>query len=39
MSSWFGGGQGSEPQGPDPIFAAKTEMEMYTGKKEGVYLF
>lgn len=27
--NFFGGGQ-QEPQGPDPVFAAKTEMEMYT---------
>ena len=27
--NFFGGGQ-QEPQGPDPIFAAKTELEMYT---------
>lgn len=27
--NFFGGQQ--EPQGPDPVFAAKTEMEMYTG--------
>mmetsp|Transcript_25044 Transcript_25044/g.41550 ORF Transcript_25044/g.41550 Transcript_25044/m.41550 type:complete len:104 (-) Transcript_25044:312-623(-) len=29
MSSIFGGGQAA-PQGPDPLFAATTEMEMYT---------
>jgi len=29
--NFFGGGQ-QEAQGPDPVFAAKTEMEMYTGK-------
>lgn len=29
--NFFGGGQ-QEPQGPDPVFAAKTEMEMYTGE-------
>jgi len=29
MAFFPGGGQ-SEPQGPDPVFAAKTEMEMYT---------
>eukprot|EP00529_Nitzschia_sp_RCC80_P034300 CAMPEP_0113452096 /NCGR_PEP_ID=MMETSP0014_2-20120614/6673_1 /TAXON_ID=2857 /ORGANISM="Nitzschia sp." /LENGTH=102 /DNA_ID=CAMNT_0000343463 /DNA_START=581 /DNA_END=889 /DNA_ORIENTATION=+ /assembly_acc=CAM_ASM_000159 len=28
--NFFGGGQQQQPQGPDPIFAAKTEMEMYT---------
>jgi len=28
--SLFGGGQEQQPQGPDPVFAAKTEMEMYT---------
>ena len=28
--SFFGGGQ-QQPQGPDPVFAAKTELEMYTG--------
>jgi len=28
--SFFGGGQQQQPQGPDPVFAAKTEMEMYT---------
>mmetsp|Transcript_5473 Transcript_5473/g.14843 ORF Transcript_5473/g.14843 Transcript_5473/m.14843 type:complete len:153 (-) Transcript_5473:400-858(-) len=28
--SFFGGGQPQQPQGPDPIFAAKTEVEMYT---------
>lgn len=27
--SFFGGGQ-QQQQGPDPVFAAKTEMEMYT---------
>jgi import inner membrane translocase subunit TIM10 len=27
--NFFGGGQ-EQPQGPDPVFAAKTEMEMYT---------
>mmetsp|Transcript_26858 Transcript_26858/g.30698 ORF Transcript_26858/g.30698 Transcript_26858/m.30698 type:complete len:107 (-) Transcript_26858:306-626(-) len=27
--SFFGGGQ-QQPQGPDPMFAAQTEMEMYT---------
>mmetsp|Transcript_93115 Transcript_93115/g.260393 ORF Transcript_93115/g.260393 Transcript_93115/m.260393 type:complete len:102 (+) Transcript_93115:91-396(+) len=27
--NFFGGGQ-QQPQGPDPVFAAKTEMEMYT---------
>uniref|UniRef100_A0A6T5YYM4 Mitochondrial import inner membrane translocase subunit n=1 Tax=Thalassionema nitzschioides TaxID=33649 RepID=A0A6T5YYM4_9STRA len=27
--SFFGGGQ-AQPQGPDPMFAAQTEMEMYT---------
>lgn len=32
MSSFFGGGQPQQPQGPDPVYAAKTEMEMYTGK-------
>lgn len=31
MSSFFGGGNASTPQGPEPLFAAKTEMEMYTG--------
>jgi hypothetical protein len=29
--SFFGGGQ-QQPQGPDPVFAAKTELEMYTGE-------
>ena len=29
--SFFGGGQPQEPQGPDPVYAAKVEMEMYTG--------
>jgi len=29
IMNFFGGQQ--EPQGPDPVFAAKTEMEMYTG--------
>jgi hypothetical protein len=30
--SFFGGGQQQQQQqGPDPVFAAKTEMEMYTG--------
>lgn len=28
--SFFGGGQPQQPEGPDPVFAAKTEMEMYT---------
>eukprot|EP00429_Kryptoperidinium_foliaceum_P006877 CAMPEP_0176023852 /NCGR_PEP_ID=MMETSP0120_2-20121206/11643_1 /TAXON_ID=160619 /ORGANISM="Kryptoperidinium foliaceum, Strain CCMP 1326" /LENGTH=88 /DNA_ID=CAMNT_0017357019 /DNA_START=45 /DNA_END=308 /DNA_ORIENTATION=+ len=28
--NFFGGGQQQQPQGPDPVFAAKTEMEMYT---------
>jgi hypothetical protein len=28
--SWFGGGP-QQPQGPDPVSAAKIEMEMYTG--------
>jgi import inner membrane translocase subunit TIM10 len=27
--NFFGGGQ-EQQQGPDPVFAAKTEMEMYT---------
>ena len=26
----FFGGQEQQPQGPDPVFAAKVEMEMYT---------
>uniref|UniRef100_A0A7S0Y8N1 Mitochondrial import inner membrane translocase subunit n=1 Tax=Pseudo-nitzschia delicatissima TaxID=44447 RepID=A0A7S0Y8N1_9STRA len=26
----FFGGEEAQPQGPDPVFAAKTEMEMYT---------
>jgi hypothetical protein len=30
--SFFGGGQQQQPQGPDPVVAAKVEMEMYTGK-------
>mmetsp|Transcript_11537 Transcript_11537/g.18517 ORF Transcript_11537/g.18517 Transcript_11537/m.18517 type:complete len:104 (+) Transcript_11537:114-425(+) len=30
MNFFGGGGQQQQPQGPDPIFAAKTEMEMYT---------
>ena len=30
MSGFFGGST-PQPQGPDPVFAAKTEMEMYTG--------
>ena len=34
MSSFFGGGQAQQPQGPDPVYAAKTEMEMYTGKDD-----
>mmetsp|Transcript_103314 Transcript_103314/g.154825 ORF Transcript_103314/g.154825 Transcript_103314/m.154825 type:complete len:103 (+) Transcript_103314:119-427(+) len=29
MNNFFGGGQ-EQPKGPDPVFAAKTEMEMYT---------
>lgn len=28
--NFFGGGQPEEPSGPDKVFAAKTEMEMYT---------
>jgi hypothetical protein len=28
--NFFGGGQ-QQQQGPDPVFAAKTEMEVYTG--------
>mmetsp|Transcript_34729 Transcript_34729/g.84203 ORF Transcript_34729/g.84203 Transcript_34729/m.84203 type:complete len:103 (+) Transcript_34729:70-378(+) len=28
--NFFGGGQEQQPQGPEPVFAAKTEMEMYT---------
>lgn len=28
--SFFGGGQ-QQSQGPDPVYAAKTELEMYTG--------
>lgn len=28
--NFFGGGNQQAPQGPDPVFAAKTEMEMYT---------
>ena len=32
MASFFGGGQPQQPQGPDPVVAAKVEMEMYTGK-------
>jgi len=28
--NFFGGGEEQKPQGPDPVFAAKTEMEMYT---------
>jgi hypothetical protein len=31
MNFFGGGGQQEKPQGPDPVFAAKTEMEMYTG--------
>jgi len=30
--NFFGGGQDQQPKGPDPVFAAKTEMEMYTGE-------
>lgn len=30
--SFFGGGRPQEPQGPDPVYAAKLEMEMYTGR-------
>lgn len=33
--NFFGGGQ-PQPQGPDPVFAAKTEMEVYTGAFPGV---
>jgi hypothetical protein len=29
--NFFGGGQQQQQQGPDPVFAAKTEMEVYTG--------
>lgn len=28
--NFFGGGSQQAQQGPDPVFAAKTEMEMYT---------
>jgi len=28
--NFFGGGQQQQQQGPDPVVAAKTEMEMYT---------
>jgi hypothetical protein len=28
--NFFGGGQ-QQPQGPDPVMAAKMEMEVYTG--------
>ncbi|VEU33691.1 unnamed protein product [Pseudo-nitzschia multistriata] len=28
--NFFGGGEEAKPAGPDPVFAAKTEMEMYT---------
>mmetsp|Transcript_10462 Transcript_10462/g.28939 ORF Transcript_10462/g.28939 Transcript_10462/m.28939 type:complete len:102 (+) Transcript_10462:207-512(+) len=28
--NFFGGGQEQQPQGPDPVFAAKVEMKMYT---------
>ena len=31
--NFFGGGSQQAPQGPDPVFAAKTEMEMYTVRK------
>lgn len=30
MNFFGGSGQQQQPQGPDPVFAAKTEMEMYT---------
>jgi hypothetical protein len=30
IMNFFGGGQ-QQQQGPDPVFAAKTEMEVYTG--------
>lgn len=30
--NFFGGSKAQEPQGPDPVFAAKTEFEMYTGE-------
>jgi hypothetical protein len=36
--SFFGGGT-QQPQGPDPIFAAKTELEMYTGMNRFHALF
>ena len=29
--SFLFGGQQEQQKGPDPVFAAKTEMEMYTG--------
>mmetsp|Transcript_31169 Transcript_31169/g.73455 ORF Transcript_31169/g.73455 Transcript_31169/m.73455 type:complete len:104 (+) Transcript_31169:156-467(+) len=28
--NFFGGAEEAKPAGPDPVFAAKTEMEMYT---------
>ncbi|CAB9508649.1 membrane translocase subunit TIM10 [Seminavis robusta] len=28
--NFFGGGEPQKPAGPDPLFAATTEMEMYT---------
>ncbi|KAG7342219.1 Tim10/DDP family zinc finger domain containing protein [Nitzschia inconspicua] len=30
MNFFGGGGQQQQPQGPDSVFAAKTELEMYT---------
>ena len=31
--NFFGGGSQQQQQGPDPVFAAKVEMEMYTVSK------
>ena len=28
--NFFGGSEPAKPAGPDPLFAAQTEMEMYT---------
>ena len=30
MNFFGGGGQDQQAQGPDPVYAAKLEMEMYT---------
>jgi hypothetical protein len=36
--NFFGGSKAQESQGPDPVFAAKTEFEMYTGENNKIRL-